>query len=110
VFCTRGAAENLIKDMERFTRSEKTACSRWQANQFRLSCTWEPTGCCILCGTRHPGAHAGAGLPSKPSVASVRIAVRVEELKGKIKLAFPASYPETGMLAAMTGSITMRGP
>jgi len=40
----------------------------------------------------------------------VRIAVRVEELKGKIKLAFPASNPETGMLAAMTGSITMRGP
>ena len=36
VFCARGAAENLIKDMKRFTRSDKTACSRWQANQFRL--------------------------------------------------------------------------
>ena len=36
--------------------------------------------------------------------------VRVEELKGKIKLAFPASYPETGMLTAMTGAITTRGP
>ena len=32
----RGNAENLIKDMKRFTRSDKTACSRWQANQFRL--------------------------------------------------------------------------
>jgi hypothetical protein len=36
VFCARGAAENLIKDMKRWTRSDKTACSRWQANQFRL--------------------------------------------------------------------------
>lgn len=36
VFCARGQAENLIKDMKRFTRSDKTACSRWEANQFRL--------------------------------------------------------------------------
>ena len=36
VFCARGNAENLIKDMKRLTRSDKTACSRWQANQFRL--------------------------------------------------------------------------
>jgi hypothetical protein len=28
VFCARGAAENLIKDMKRWTRSDKTACSR----------------------------------------------------------------------------------
>lgn len=36
VFCARSNAENLIKDMKRFTRSDKTACLRWQANQFRL--------------------------------------------------------------------------
>jgi hypothetical protein len=40
----------------------------------------------------------------------VKVAVRVEELKGKIKLAFPASYPEVAMLAAMAGAITTRGP
>jgi ERCC4-type nuclease len=28
VFCARGNAENLIKDMKRFTRSDKTACAR----------------------------------------------------------------------------------
>jgi hypothetical protein len=28
--------ENLIRDMKLATGSEKTACSRWQANQFRL--------------------------------------------------------------------------
>jgi hypothetical protein len=36
VYCQRGRAENLIKDMKFATRSDKTACWRWQANQFRL--------------------------------------------------------------------------
>ena len=69
VFCARGAAENLIKDMKRFTRSDKTACSRWQANQFRSSCMSAPTGCCILCGGRPRSAHAGAAPPSRRSGA-----------------------------------------
>jgi Transposase DDE domain group 1 len=40
----------------------------------------------------------------------VKIAVRVEELKGKIKLAFPAVYPHQAMLATITGTITTSGP
>jgi hypothetical protein len=36
VYCARGRMENMIKDMKLYTRSDKTACSRWQANQFRL--------------------------------------------------------------------------
>lgn len=40
----------------------------------------------------------------------VKLAVRVEELKGRIKLAFPASYPQAAMLAMMTGAITTGGP
>ena len=36
VYCARGRMENRIKDMQLYTRSDKTACSRWQANQFRL--------------------------------------------------------------------------
>jgi hypothetical protein len=111
VFCARGQAENLIKDMKRWTRSDKTACHRWEANQFRLFL--------------HTGAywllHALRGAAPKRSRwrgatfetirrAFVKVAVRIEELKGKIKLAFPASYPEAAMLIAMTGAITTRGP
>jgi hypothetical protein len=40
----------------------------------------------------------------------VKIAVRVEELKGRIKLASPASYPQAAMLMAITGAIVTRGP
>ena len=42
--------------------------------------------------------------------AFVKVAVRVEEMKSRIKLAFPASYPHRTMLIALTGSIIATGP
>jgi hypothetical protein len=111
VYCQRGAAENLIKDMKRTTRSDKTACSRWEANQFRLFL--------------HMGAYwllhslrAAAPKRSRWRGATletirrffIKIAVRVVELRGRIRLAFPAAYPHQAMLAVMTGAITKGGP
>jgi hypothetical protein len=111
VFCARGAAENLIKDMKRWTRSDKTACSRWEANQFRLflhvGAYW------LLHALRRaaPKRSRWRGATFETIRRTfVKIAVRVEELKGKIKLAFPASYPQATMLAVMSGAITTRGP
>ena len=111
VFCARGNAENLIKDMKRFTRSDKTACSRWEANQFRLflhvGAYW------LLHALRQaaPKRSRWRGATFETIRRNfVKVAVRVEELKGRIKLAFPASYPQLGMLVAMTGTITTRGP
>ena len=111
VFCARGNAENLIKDMKRWTRSDKTACSRWEANQFRLflhmGAYW------LLHSLRRaaPKRSRWRGATFETIRRTfVKIAVRVEELKGRIKLAFPASYPQAPMLAAMTGAITTRGP
>ena len=111
VFCARGNAENLIKDMKRFTRSDKTACSRWQANQFRLflhvGAYW------LLHALRQaaPKRSRWRGATFETIRRTfVKVAVRVEELKGTIKLAFPASYPQEAMLIAMTGAITTRGP
>ncbi len=111
VFCARGRAENLIKDMKRFTRSDKTACSRWQANQFRL---FLHVGAYWLLHSLRQAAPKrsrwrGATFETIRRMF-VKVAVRVEELKGKIKLAFPASYPQAAMLAAMTGTITTHGP
>lgn len=111
VYCARGSAENLIKDMKRFTRSDKTACSRWQANQFRLflhvGAYW------LLHALRQAAPKRsrwrGATFETIRRMF-VKVAVRVEELKGRIKLAFPASYLQAAMLAVMTGAITTRGP
>lgn len=111
VFCARGNAENLIKDMKRFTRSDKTACSRWQANQFRLflhvGAYW------LLHSLRQaaPKRSRWRGATFETIRRTfVKVAVRVEELKGKIRLAFPASFPQATMLTAMTGAITRGGP
>ena len=95
VFCARGNAENLIKDMKRFTRSDKTACSRWQANQFRL---FLHVGAYWLLHSLRRAAPKRSRWRSATFETIrrnfVKVAVRVEELKGKIKLAFPASYPQ----------------
>jgi hypothetical protein len=40
----------------------------------------------------------------------VKIALRVEEMKSRIKLAFPASYPQPTALIALTGSLSSLGP
>ena len=36
VYCARGRAENLIKEHKLYTKSDRTSCHRWEANQFRL--------------------------------------------------------------------------
>jgi len=111
VFCARGAAENLIKDMKRWTRSDKTACSRWEANQFRLFLHMGAYWLLHALRRAAPRRSRWRGATFETIRRTfVKIAVRVEELKGRIKLAFPASYPHAAMLGIMTGAVTTRGP
>ncbi len=42
--------------------------------------------------------------------AFLKIAVRVEELKSRIKVAFPSAYPHARVLALLAGSVTVRSP
>ena len=42
--------------------------------------------------------------------AFVKIAVRVEEVKRQIKLAFPRHLPHAEALALITGRLTAQGP
>jgi hypothetical protein len=36
IYCARGQAENEIKDHKLYLKSDRTACHRFEANQFRL--------------------------------------------------------------------------
>lgn len=95
--------------MKRFTRLDKTACSRWQTNQFRL---FLHVGAYSLLHTLRqaaPKRSRGATFETIRRIF-VKVAVCVEEPKGRIKLAFPASYPLAAMLTVMVGSITSGGP
>ena len=111
VYCQRGRAENLIKDMKLSTRSDKTACSRWQANQFRL---FLHMGAYWLLHSMRLAAPKksrwrGATFATIRNVF-VKIAVRVEEFKRSIKLAFPRHLPHADALALVTQRLTAQGP
>lgn len=111
VYCQRGAMENLIKDLKLYTRSDKTACHRWQANQFRLflhmGAYW------LLHSLRRSAKPRSAWRAATFETIRrtfVKIAVRVEELKTRIKLSLPASYPFARDLAAITGCLVVEVP
>lgn len=111
LYCARGRMENLIKDMKLYTRSDKTACSRWQANQFRL---FLHMGAYWLLHSLRMAAPKksrwrGATFATIRNVF-VKIAVRVEEMKRSIRLAFPRHLPHANALALITGSLTAQGP
>ena len=111
VYCARGRMENLIKDMKLYTRSDKTACWRWQANQFRL---FLHMGAYWLLHSLRMAAPKksrwrGATFATIRNVF-VKIAVRVEELKRSIRLAFPRHLPHADALALVTGRLTAQGP
>jgi hypothetical protein len=111
VYCQRGRAENLIKDMKLATRSDKTACSRWQANQFRLflhmGAYWLLHSLRMAAPKR--SRWRGATFETIRNVF-VKIAVRVEEMKRSVKLAFPRHLPNADALALVTHRLTAQGP
>lgn len=110
VYCQRGTAENLIKDMKRDTRSDKTACSRWQANQFRLFLHMGAYWLLHALRTAAPKRSRWRGATfATIRCVFVKIAVRVEELKRSIRLAFPCHLSSADALALITHRITARG-
>jgi hypothetical protein len=106
VYCQRGTAENLIKDMKRDTRSDKTACSRWQANQFRLFLHMGAYWLLHSLRMAAPKKSRWRGATfATLRAAFVKIAIRVEELKRSIKLSFPSHLPHANALALIAGRI-----
>jgi hypothetical protein len=110
VFCARGKAENLIEDMKLHALP--------QDRVLALAGEAAPT---VPASRRVPAPASPAGCDAETLSlarchfetirrAFVEIAVRVEELRGRIQLAFPASCTQAVMLAVMTGAITKGGP
>ena len=111
IYCARGRMENLIKDLKLYTRSDKTACHRWQANQFRL---FLHTGAYWLLHSVRLAAPKrsrwrGATFATIRAML-VKIAVRVEELRTKIKLSFPSHLPHAEALALIAGRLCPQAP
>lgn len=99
VYCARGNMENLIKDIKLYTRSDKTACHRWQANQFRLflhiGAYWLLHELRLAAPKRSRWRRATFATIRS---AFVKLAVRVEELKSRIKLSFASHLAHSDAL------------
>jgi hypothetical protein len=111
VCCARGTMENLIKDMKLYTRSDKTACTRWQANQLRLFLHMGAYWLLHSVRLAAPRKSRWRGATFETiRCAFVKIAVRVEELKRTVKLSFPTHLPFADDLTAITARLTAQGP
>jgi len=94
VYCQRGQAENLIKAHKLHLASDRTSCTSAMANQFRL----------LIHTAAYWLLHTLRGLAPKTSfwraaqfdtirLALIKVAARVTEMKTRIKVALPTSYP-----------------
>jgi hypothetical protein len=111
VYCARGRMENMIKDMKLHTRSDKTACTRWEANQLRLFLHMGAYWLLHSVRLAAPRKSQWRGATFETIRCTfVKIAVRVEELKRTIRLSFPTHLPHADDLSAITARLTAQGP
>lgn len=111
VYCARGRMENMIKDHKLYTKSDRTSCHRWEANQFRL---FLHTGAYWLLHRLRQAAPRRS-LWRKATFETLRraflkVAARIEELKSRVRIALPSAYPYRPALIATAGRITALGP
>ncbi len=111
VYCARGRMENMIKDHKLYTKSDRTSCHRWEANQFRL---FLHTGAYwLLHQLRQAAPRKSLWRTATFETlrrAFLKIAVRVEELKSRLRIALPSAYPYQPAMIAIAGRITAQGP
>ena len=111
IYCARGRMENMIKDHKLYTKSDRTSCHRWEANQFRL---FLHTGAYWLLHRLRQAAPRKS-LWRKATFETLRrsflkVAVRIDELKSRIKIALPSAYPYRTAFIVTAGRITALGP
>jgi len=111
LYCARGRMENMIKEHKLHTRSDRTSCHRWEANQFRLflhsGAYW------LLHQLRQAAPRRSlwrAATFETLRRAFLKIAVRIEELKSRVRIALPSAYPYRKALIAMAGCVAAQAP
>ena len=111
VYCARGRMENMIKEHKLYTKSDRTSCHRWEANQFRLflhgGAYW------LLHQLRQAAPRRSRWRKATFETlrrAFLKIAVRIEEIKSRVRIALPSAYPHRKAMIAMAGSIAAQGP
>ena len=111
LYCARGRMENMIKEHKLYTKSDRTSCHRWEANQFRLflhsGAYWLLHQLRQAAPRRSPWRKATFETIRR---VFLKIAVRIEELKSRVRVALPTAYPYRKAMISMAGCIAAQGP
>jgi hypothetical protein len=99
VYCGRGEMELFIKEHKRHLLSDRTSCSRFEANQF---CLFLHSVAYVLLHTFRrlhlEGSEFAQAQFSTIRLKLIKIGARVRQLATKIKVHLPSSFPWKGEL------------
>jgi hypothetical protein len=104
--------ENMIKDMKLYIR-DQTAPPAIAGRPISSAsfCTWRLIGSLLSLRRAAPRRSLWRTATFETlRRAFLKIAVRVEELKSRIKVAFPSTYLHAPVLALLAGTIAARSP
>jgi hypothetical protein len=99
IYCGRGQMENYIKDHKLHLKSDRTSCNSFIANQFRLFL--HSAAYTILHALRDnilKGTEFASAQFDTIRLKLIKIGARVREMKTKIKLHLPSSFPYRSVL------------
>ena len=99
IYCGRGQMENYIKDHKLHLKSDRTSCNSFTANQFRLFL--HSAAYTILHALRDnilKGTEFASAQFDTIRLKLIKIGARVQEMKTKIKLHLPSSFPYRSVL------------
>ena len=100
IYCARGNDELYIKDHKTYTKSDRTSCHRFFANQFRL---FLHSAAYVLLHTYRSELLRGTSMATATfdsiRVKLLKVGARVIELKTKIKVHLPTACPYQDIFA-----------
>src|SRR6266404_473151 len=100
LYCARGQMENEIKDHKLYLKSDRTSCHRFEANQLRL--ILHSAAYVLLETLRREVLKTTQWASATMETIQLRLfklGARVQELKDRIKIAFPSSCPVAPVLS-----------
>jgi hypothetical protein len=99
LYCARGQAENEIKDHKLYLKSDRTACHRFEANQFRL--LLHSAAYVLLETLRREVLRSTQWASATMETIQLRLlklGARVHEVKDRITISLPSSCPVAPVL------------
>jgi len=106
LYAARGASENCIKNHKRYLASDRTSCSRFEANQFRLFL--HSAAYVLLRALQEIALKASRWETATFDTLQkqlLKVAARVIEKRTRIRIHFPSSYPFQQAFHLMLGQL-----